>query len=113
MSFFSSAPELLEPCIYARLVGRYLEPPSPITIDELADETTFFEDPTPPSYLDLIRLLSGLLDDFLHFSGQEHAKWLSDIAHDLCDPTDERGALFIRVGMGTPQQWRPVSVSPA
>ncbi|KAJ7457638.1 hypothetical protein B0H11DRAFT_2320078, partial [Mycena galericulata] len=40
-------------------------------------------------------LLSGPLDDFLAYSRLEHAKWLIDIAHDICDPATRRGLLFV------------------
>ncbi|KAJ7132206.1 hypothetical protein C8R44DRAFT_612100 [Mycena epipterygia] len=59
------------------------------------------------SNTDVIRLLSGPLDDFLKYSRQEQSKWLIDIAHDICDPAAMRGSLF--VWTEATQQWRPVA----
>ncbi|KAJ6626277.1 hypothetical protein B0H10DRAFT_1999498 [Mycena sp. CBHHK59/15] len=50
---------------------------------------------TSSSNADVIRLLSGPLDDFLKYSRQEQSKWLIDIAHDICDPAAMRGSLFV------------------
>ncbi|KDR67644.1 hypothetical protein GALMADRAFT_161443 [Galerina marginata CBS 339.88] len=61
--------------------------------------------PSTPS----ICLLRGPLDDFLRYSRQEASKWLIDIAHDICDPAQQRGALL--VWKESPQQWLPVSTT--
>ncbi|KAJ7457640.1 hypothetical protein B0H11DRAFT_2320084 [Mycena galericulata] len=49
---------------------------------------------SPPNTND-IRLISGPLHDFLALSRLEHAKWLIDIAHDICDPAARRGSLCV------------------
>ena len=38
-------------------------------------------------------LLSGALDEFLPYIGQEQSRWLIDISHDICDPNQKRGTL--------------------
>ncbi|KAF7295017.1 hypothetical protein MIND_01039800 [Mycena indigotica] len=43
-------------------------------------------------------LLSGSLDDFILFAGQEASQWLLDQAHDICDPTHLRGSLWVWKG---------------
>lgn len=48
---------------------------------------------TSPSILTY--LLSGPLEDFLPYVGQEQSKWLIDIAHDICDPALKRGSLKV------------------
>ncbi|KAJ7471448.1 hypothetical protein B0H11DRAFT_1369122 [Mycena galericulata] len=81
-------------CIRADCVGLYHDPPlEDITSDALATEAMSYGVP-PPNSND-VRLLSGLLGDFLRFSGQEHSKWLIDMAHDICDPAATRGSLFV------------------
>ncbi|KAK2467583.1 hypothetical protein APHAL10511_000438 [Amanita phalloides] len=65
-------------------VGLYPPPPGLIT--------------GPPSLTSLSHftcLLSGPLDDFLLYSGQEQSQWLIDIAHDICDPAMRRGSLQV------------------
>ena len=59
--------------------------------------------PSTPS----ICLLRGPLGDFFRYSRQEASKWLIDLAHDICDPADQRGSLV--VWKEQRQQWRPVA----
>ncbi|KAJ7457635.1 hypothetical protein B0H11DRAFT_1873644 [Mycena galericulata] len=71
----------------------------PATQLELRRSSAAVSDPLatndlPPTSNDII-LLSGPLDDFLAYSCLEHAKWLIDIAHDICDPLAQRGSLFV------------------
>ncbi|KAJ7140501.1 hypothetical protein C8R43DRAFT_838217, partial [Mycena crocata] len=91
----------LELRISASSVGLYPLQPTNINSDLLqpppnTNATSSFND-------DVIRLLSGPLDDFLKYSRQEQSKWLIDIAHDICDPAAMRGSLFAM------QRWRPVA----
>jgi len=71
--------------------GLYPQPPTNITSDELAYSAKTTSPPNPTS--DFTCLLSGPLDNFLLYSGQEQSQWLVDIAHDICDPALERGSL--------------------
>ena len=59
--------------------------------------------PSTPS----ICLLRGPLSDFVRYSRQEASKWLIGLAHDICDPADQRGSLV--VWKEQQQQWRPVA----
>jgi hypothetical protein len=56
-----------------------------------------------------ICLLKGPLDDFVRYSRQEVSKWLIDLAHDICDPADQRGSLL--VWKEPQQQWHPVATT--
>ena len=58
--------------------------------------------PSTPS----ISLLRGPLGDFVRYSRQEASKWLIDLAHDICDPADQRGSLVV-----WKEQWRPVATT--
>jgi len=58
--------------------------------------------PSTPS----ICLLRGPLSDFVRYSRQEASKWLIDLAHDICDPADQRGSLVV-----WKEQWRPVATT--
>jgi hypothetical protein len=60
--------------------------------------------PIPPSPSGFTYLLSGPLNDFLRYSGQEHSRWLMDIAHDICDSREKRGLLKVWDG----EMWRIV-----
>jgi hypothetical protein len=62
--------------------------------------------PNTPSSSNLTCLLRGPLDDFLLYSGQEYSGWLTDIAHDICDPTLKRGSLQVWDAAG--EVWRNV-----
>ena len=42
-----------------------------------------------------ICLLRAPLGDFVRYSRQEASKWLIDLAHDICDPADQRGSLVV------------------
>jgi len=61
--------------------------------------------PSTPS----ICLLRGPLDDFVQYSRKEASKWLTDLAHDICDPADHRGSLL--VWKEPRQQWCPVATT--
>jgi len=56
-----------------------------------------------------ICLLRGPLGDFVRYSRQEASKWLINLAHDICDPADQRGSLV--VWKEQQQQWHPVSTT--
>jgi hypothetical protein len=56
-----------------------------------------------------ICLLRGPLGDFVRYSRQEASTWLIDLAHDICDPADQRGSLV--VWKEERQQWRPVATT--
>ncbi|KAN0112018.1 hypothetical protein V8E52_007935 [Russula decolorans] len=63
--------------------------------------------PPNPTSSDFTCLLSGRLDDFLLYSGQEQSQWLIDIAHDICDPTLKCGSLQVWDVAG--EMWRNVN----
>ena len=75
-------------------------PPPSIMNDELAPDLN------SPSVFTATNLLSGPLEDFLPFIGQEQSKWLIDIAHDICDPALKRGSL--KVWDEAEEIWRDV-----
>ncbi|KAI0277530.1 hypothetical protein BGY98DRAFT_979374 [Russula aff. rugulosa BPL654] len=52
-------------------------------------------------------LLRGNLDEFLPYIGQKQSKWLIDISHDICDPTQKRGSLKVWDVSG--ERWRDVN----
>jgi hypothetical protein len=81
--------------ILTNRVGLYPQPPTEITSDELAHLAMAVDPPNPSSPSDFTCLLSGPLDDFLLYSGQEHSQWLIDIAHDICDPALKCGSLQV------------------
>jgi len=57
---------------------------------------------------EIIRLLSGSLEEFLLFSGQD-LRWLLDMGHDICDPRLKRGTL--RVWDGSQATWVGTNLS--
>ncbi|KAJ7433000.1 hypothetical protein FB451DRAFT_1064958 [Mycena latifolia] len=87
----------LDLIIPARSVGIYSEP----TSDSGSDPVQ------PTEYPDFVHLLSGPLPYFMRYSGQENAKWLMDIARDICDPRAMRGSLSI--WDDAQHQWCPVA----
>lgn len=44
---------------------------------------------------DKIRLLTGTLAAFTRYTGEEDSSWLLDVAHDICDAREGRGALLV------------------
>jgi hypothetical protein len=102
----SKAPQL-DLFIYTIRVGLYPQPSANITNDELANETMTTGSPNHTSPTHLTCLLSGALDDFLIYSGQEQSQWLADISHDICDPAQKRGLLQVWDVAG--ELWRNVN----
>jgi len=96
---------LLELRIRTSSVGLYPRPPTNITSDQHA-YSAMTTSPPNSTYL-FTCLLSGPLNDFLHYSGQEQSQWLIDIAHDICDPSLKRGSLQIYDDVG--DKWRVVN----
>jgi len=90
--------DVIELQIHTSRVGLYPSAPA---------MTAGTPNPNPDPALPYICLLSGKIDDFLHFSRQEHSQWLIDIAHDLCDPIQKRGSLALRDVAGG--EWRAVN----
>jgi hypothetical protein len=99
-------PSHLELCIRTDNVGLYPQPPINITSDQLAYSAMTTSPPNPTSPSNFTCLLSGPLDDFLLYSGQEQSQWLIDIAHDVCDPAQKRGSLQVWDAAG--EMWRNV-----
>ncbi len=97
---------ILELRVDSSSVGLYPESPPTIT-DDAPATTAMTPTATSPTNAPFIRLLSGPLGDFLRYSRQEASKWLIDIAHDICDPADLRGSLFVR--KEEDGQWSPVA----
>ncbi|KAJ7666128.1 hypothetical protein DFH06DRAFT_267634 [Mycena polygramma] len=64
--------------------------------------------PATNAHDDYMTLLHGTLDEFNHYARQERAKWLIDIAHDICDPRHMRGTLEVMASESQPPQWTPV-----
>ncbi|KAI0271035.1 hypothetical protein BGY98DRAFT_218045 [Russula aff. rugulosa BPL654] len=104
------APGHLELCIYTDVVGLYPQPPAHITSDELADSAMTAGPPSNTASPSVFTcLLSGALDEFLPYIGQEQSKWLIDISHDICDPTLKRGLLKVWDASG--ERWRDVNLT--
>ena len=97
----------LELRIFTNRVGLYSPSPENITSDADACSAMTTNPPSPTSPSASTCLLSGPLDDFLRFSGQEQSRWLIDIAHDVCDPAHKRGSL--RVWDEAGKVWRDVN----
>jgi len=95
----------LELCILTSHISSYPQPPANITSDTLAHSTVTLDPPNPTSS-DFTYLLSGPLDNFLLYSGQEQSQWLIDIAHDICDPALKCSSLKVWDLAG--QMWRNV-----
>ena len=102
----SRQPPHLELCIPANNVSLYPQSPE-ISTDADAHSAFSADPPDPTSPSAFTHLLSGPLEDFLLFSGQEQSRWLIDIAHDACDPAERRGLL--RVWDAAGQVWRDVN----
>ena len=98
---------ILELRVNSPSVGLYPVAQPTISDDILAATamTPGTNSPSTPS----ICLLRGPLDDFVRYSRQEASKWLIDLAHDICDPADQRGSLL--VWKEPRQQWCPVSTT--
>ena len=101
----SDVPSEQLPQLELRILTSLCTRPANIPSDTLA-HSTVMSDPPNPTSSDFMCLLSGPLDDFCHFSGQEHSQWLIDIAHDICDPTLKRGSLQVWDVAG---HWRNVN----
>ena len=103
--------QLLELCIFTRVVGLY-PPAQRITSDEDAISAITTAPPNIASSSgsdpEIIHLLSGCLEDFLLYSGQD-SHWLLDIGHDICDPHLKRGTL--RVWDGSQAIWASTNLS--
>ena len=97
----------LELRILTNRVGPYPQAPTNITNDELAYSAMTTGPPNPTGPYDFTCLLSGPLDNFLLYSGQEQSQWLIDIAHDMCDPALKRGSLQVWDAAG--EMWRNVN----
>ena len=93
---------ILELRVNSPSVGLYPVAQPTISNDILAATamTPGANSPSTPS----ICLLRGPLSDFIRYSCQEASKWLIDLAHDICDPVDQRGSLVI-----WKEQWHPVA----
>ncbi|KAJ7280382.1 hypothetical protein C8J57DRAFT_1058369 [Mycena rebaudengoi] len=102
----------LELRISAHSVGSYPRPATKIDSALLAAEAMAPSTniATTSNGVD-IRLLSGPLDDFVEYSGQEQSKWLVDISHDICDPAAMRGSLLVWNELA--QEWRRVASTDA
>lgn len=97
----------LKLCILANNVGLY--PSSPPTISNNEDAALVMTTSTPNPIFppnSIIHLLSGPLQQFCLYSGQEQSQWLIDIAHDICDPDQKHGLLQIQ---GAKETWRNVA----
>lgn len=82
-----------------RFVRLYPQPPAhwQITSDELAQASMRATDPSNHNPVSYTGLLSGPLVDFQHCINQENSQWLImiDIAHDICDPAQKHGQLWV------------------
>ena len=97
-------PGHLELCILTNLVGSY----PPITSDdELVVSAMTAGLPNAASPFAYTCLLSGALDEFLPYIGQEQSKWLIDISHDICDPNQKQGSL--KVWDAAKEEWKSVN----
>ena len=98
---------ILELRVNSPSVGLYPVAQPTISNDILAATamTPGANSPSTPS----ICLLRGPLSDFVRYSRQEASKWLIDLAHDICDPVDQRGSLV--VWKEQRQQWRHVATT--
>ncbi|KAJ7655123.1 hypothetical protein DFH06DRAFT_1201664, partial [Mycena polygramma] len=94
-------PAQLELVVEARLVGLYSPPPPPgNALPSMAAAQP------PADTIGFMTLLAGPVADINHYARQEHAKWLLEIAHDICDPRSMRGSLDVWDPQH--QQWSPV-----
>ncbi|KDR79493.1 hypothetical protein GALMADRAFT_137314 [Galerina marginata CBS 339.88] len=85
-----------------------LYPVAPPTIsDDILAATAMTPGANSPS-APSVCLLRGPLDDFIRYSREEASKWLIDLAHDICDPTEHRGSLLV---WKEPEQWHPVATT--
>lgn len=94
--------------IRTNIVGLY---PPPLQQDNITDDLVASTMVTiPPTFIpdsNYTQLLSGTLADFIHYSRGEHAQWLIDISHDICDPRLRRGSL--QVWDAATQTWANVN----
>jgi hypothetical protein len=94
-------------CILANNVGLYCSPPPTISNDGQAALAMMTNTPNPmPPPNSIVHLLSGPLNQFCLYTGQEQSQWLIDIAHDICDPDQKRGLLQVQE---TEETWRDVA----
>ncbi|KAJ6470668.1 hypothetical protein C8R47DRAFT_1077681 [Mycena vitilis] len=90
-------------------VGIYHAPAAGHTQAGIEFAPTLMTYPPPTNaHNDYMTLLQGAFDDFNYYARQERAKWLIDIAHDICDPRHARGTLPVEVMSSQPLQWTPV-----
>lgn len=92
--------------IHTNAIGLY--PPQQYNMtDNLVLLTIITGPPTPNPPSTHTCLLSGTLAKFTHYSYREHAQWLIDIAHDICDPYMKHG--FLQVWNEPAETWRNVN----
>lgn len=90
--------------IASRSAGAYPLPPQTILTDQAVADSLRVS--APIANTGALGLLTGTLVDFQLYAQQEHSDWLLDMAHCICDPREQRGALWVEDPASN--IWRPV-----